>query len=243
LSALWPQRLFGLFGRRKTAVESAADAVYALVRKAVKRGGRVRVEDLLSASASVVGEACIAAAGDFDPRRHEHIPGSHIFSDRANALFCGDKPWEDAPPESIAGTLRESLTAAGFTRKDFPVLEEVIGFFVANIGKEEDWGRVPLSVPEDHRPYIMPLQIAYETREAVDKALSPLGDDAMARLMACTQALAKALMQTKDVLSRLVATTLALETVNGMAKTAPMTRVAMMMLMDKARAGSGGAAV
>ena len=80
-------------------------------------------------------------------------------------------------------------------------------------------------------------------REAVDKALSALGEDAMSRLQACTQALAMALIQTKDVLSRLVATTLALETVNGMAKTAPMTRAAMMMLMDKARAGSSGAAV
>ncbi len=243
MSGLWAQRLLGLFGRRKSAVESAADAVYVLVCKAVKRGGRVRVEDLLSASASVVGEACIAAAGDFDPRLHEHIPGSRVFSDRANALLCGDKSWEDAPPASIAGTLRDSLTAAGFTRKDFPVLEDVFRLFVTNIGKEGEWGRVPLSVPENHRPYIMPLQIAYETREAVDKALSALGEDAMSRLQACTQALAKALIQTKDVLSRLVATTLALETVNGMAKTAPMTRAAMMMLMDKARAGSSGAAV
>jgi hypothetical protein len=52
------------------------------------------------------------------------------------------------------------------------------------------------------------------------------------RLRATTLALAKALCETRDILSRIVATTLAIETVNGMAKTA-MTDAAMASITEK----------
>jgi hypothetical protein len=226
-----------LFWKRQTPLEAGADGVHAAISKAVTRGGRIRVEELLSATAAVVGEAMIAAAGNYDPRQHDHIPGSRVLSGDVNRLFCDDKSLEDAPADSVVGVLRETVAACGFTHQDFPPLQDVVRHFVANIGKEEEWGRVPLSVPEDHRPYIMPLQIAYETRDAVDRALAALGGDVSQRLRATALALAKALCKTKDALDRRVATTLALETVNGMSKTAPMTRTAMALLMERARAG------
>lgn len=54
--------------KEKTPVETCADALYAALKSAVTQGGRIRVEDLISASAAVVGEAAIAEAGDLDPR-------------------------------------------------------------------------------------------------------------------------------------------------------------------------------
>jgi hypothetical protein len=226
-----------LFWKRKAPVEAGAAAVYAVVSKAVTRGGRVRVEELISATAAVVGEAMIAAAGDYDPRQHVHIPGARVFSDALNRLFCGDQDLAQAPPDSVVGVLRDRVAACGFIPEDFPPLKDVLGHFAANIGCEEDWGRVPLSVGDDHRPYIMPLQVAYETRDAVDKALTALAGDAPQRLRATSLALSKALCETKGILDRRTAMTLALETINGMSKTAPMTRAAMALLMEKARSG------
>jgi hypothetical protein len=47
--------------------------------------------------------------------------------------------------------------------------------------------------------------------------------------------LARALCETRDALTRIVATTLAIETVNGMSKTAPMTAVAMAKMLEAAK--------
>ena len=87
-----------------------------------------------------------------------------------------------------------------------------------------------MSVPKDNHPFIMPLRASCEMRPTVEKVLAPLGDDKRQKLHATTLALAEALCKTRDVLNRRVAITLALETVNGMAKTAPMTDAAMAKL-------------
>jgi hypothetical protein len=209
--------------------------LYAVLKSAVTQGGRIRVEDLISASASVVGEAAIANAGDLDPRQHTHVPGTRVFSTNVNRLICDDKSFDDAPPESIVGTLREKLLACGFTGADFPILNDVFKHFAANIGKNEDWGKVPLSIPKQHQPFLLPIRVAYETRAAVDQSLKPLGGNHSQRLRAATLALAKAICETRDVLSRTIATTLAIETVNGMSKTAPMTDAAIAAIKEKER--------
>ncbi len=79
----------------------------------------------------------------------------------------------------------------------------------------------------------MPLRAAYETRPIVDKIFAPLGDNQQQKFHAATFTLAETLCKTRDVLNRKIAITLALETVNGMAKTAPMTDAAM----EKIKAG------
>jgi hypothetical protein len=68
-----------MFWKRKGPVEKCADALYAALKGAVTQGGRIRVEELISAAAAIVGEAAIAKAGDFDPRRHDHPPGARVF--------------------------------------------------------------------------------------------------------------------------------------------------------------------
>lgn len=226
-----------MFWKRKERdpVEACSDTLYAVLKSAVTQGGRIRVEDLISASASVVGEAVIANAGDLDPRQHTHVPGTRVFSTNVNRLICDDKSFDDAPPESIVGTLREKLLGCGFTGADFPILNDVFKHFAANIGKNEDWGKVPLSVPKQHQPFLLPIRVAYETRAAVDQSLKPLGGNHSQRLRAATLALAKAICETRDVLSRTIATTLAIETVNGMSKTAPMTDAAIAAIKEKER--------
>jgi|SRR5579859_600766 len=219
--------------RQKDPVETCADALYTALKGVVTRERRIRVEDLISASGAVVGEAAIAEAGDLDPRRHNLVPGSRVFSTNVNRILCDDKSFDEAPPDSIVGTLREKLMDCGFTRADFPVLSEVFKYFAANIGKKEDWGKVPLSVPQRHHPFLLPLRVTYETRTIVDQSLGSIGPDPLKRLRATTLTLAKALCETRDILSRTIATTLAIETVNGMAKTAPMTDAAMATIAAK----------
>ena len=211
-------------------IESCAHALYKALANALTKDGRIRVEDLISAAASIVGEATLNAAGDFNPREHQFTPGARVFSDKANDLFCGDKDFNEAPAISIVGILSEKLPKCGFTKVDFPPLKEIFAYFAANIGKEEEWGKVPLSVPKDNHPFILPLRASYELRPTVDKIFTPLGDNQDQRLQAATFALAEVLCKTRDVLDRRIAITLALETVNGMAKTAPMTDAAMAKL-------------
>jgi hypothetical protein len=219
--------------KRKDPVETCADALYTALKGVVTQGGRIRVEDLISTSAAVVGEAAIAEAGDLDPRRHNLVPGSRVFSTNVNRILCDDKSFSEAPPDSIVGTLREKLIGCGFTHTDFPVLNDVFKYFAANIGKKEDWGKVPLSVPQQHYPFLLPLRVTYEARAIVDQSLGPIGADPSQRLRATTLTLARALCETRDILSRTIATTLAIETVNGMAKTAPMTNAAMATISAK----------
>lgn len=229
-----------MFWRRKPRdpIESSADALYSELKRAVTQGGRIRVEDLISAAAAIVGEAAIAKAGDFDPRRHDLAPGQRVFSPKVNALICDDKSLEEAPAASIVGDLRDRLTGCGFALSDFPKLEDVFKHFAANIGKKEDWWRVPLSISREHHPFALPLRVAYEARAIVDGSLAPLGPDAANRLRAATAVLARALCETRDALARNVATTLAIETVNGMAKTVPITDAHMAKILEAVKTKS-----
>jgi hypothetical protein len=215
------------WNKKTTTVESCAHALYEALTKALTQNGRIHVEDLISAAAAIVGEKCIEAAGDFNPRDHQFSPGQRVFSQKANELFSGDKDINDAPTDSVVGVLCDKLLSNGFTKSDFPPsLKEIFTYFAANVGKPEDWGKVPLSIPKDNYPFIMPLRAAYELRLTVDKLFAPLGDDHKQKLQAATLALAETLCKTRDVLNRQIAIKLALETVNGMSKTAPMTDAA-----------------
>jgi hypothetical protein len=97
---------------------------------------------------------------------------------------------------------------------------------VANIGKKSDWGKVPLAVPEENQPSILPLQVVYETRAIVDRILQPLANP-KEKLRAAVLALAESLEAVQGVIDKKIALLLALQMVNGMSKTAPMTDEAM----------------
>lgn len=226
------------FGKKRDNGKLAGECGHSLFQSLVeglKAQGGVRAEDLIAAAASITGECCIEAAGDFNPRKHEFIPGSRVFSDKVNLLFSGDRPEtsvEAAPLTSIVGMLRDRLTVGGYDKNDFPSLKMIFEHFAANIGKESDWGKVPLAVPDENVPGILPLRVAYETRALVDASFKPLAS-AEDRLKASVIALAESLVAVRQVIDRKIALLLALQTVNGMAKTAPMTGTAMKAVQRK----------
>jgi hypothetical protein len=186
--------------------------------------GTVRPTEAISAMAAVVGERCIDAAGEYKVRAHSFVPGQRVFSDKANYLLCGDNPslrLNDIPPQSVFGILRDRLAGTVY-KNHFPDIEEVIGGFAARIGKPEDWGKVPVSLPEDQRPRRLPLRITFDSRSRVDQTLKAVSGDKTKCLRISTIALAMLLADSAHQADPAVALTLAFATANGMAKTAPM---------------------
>ena len=140
----------------------------------------------------------------------------------------------------MVGVLRDQLVAAGYRGEEFPDLKCVFEGFATRIGKDDDWGWVPLSVPADNRPHLMPLMVAFETRADVDRVLAAVRGDKAKALTASTLALADILGKVKDVIDHRAALLLAIETVNGMAKTAPMTDEAYQKVARVPASAPGG---
>jgi hypothetical protein len=213
--------------------DSAAQRIVDLLIGRLKEpDGRVRVEDLISAAAAVVGERCIETAGILDPRSHEFAPGSRVFSDTVNDLLCGNvsTKLEDFSPDTVFGRLRDDLTSQDFSASEFPDVENVFRTFASGVGRPEEWGWVPLSVDHDNRPFLMPLRIAYETRTVIDEICTGLKADHRRCLRIATRALAEVLIAVRQAIAPSVALLLAFETVNGMSKTAPMTPKAFSLM-------------
>lgn len=217
--------------------ENCADALFHALADGLKaKDGRIRAEDLITAAASITGELCIEAAGNFNPRKHEFVPGSRVFSDRVNEVFSGDSATEGVeaiPDKSVVGILRDKLLARGYAKSDFPSLKIVFEHFAANIGKQSEWGKVPLLVPDENKPLILPLRVNYETRALVDRSFQPL-TSTEERLRAASLALSKVLIAVQNAIDRKIALLLALQIVNGMSKTAPMTDEAMSAAKNRA---------
>ena len=206
-------------------LREAASALSELFEaKVIDADGRIRVEDLLSVAAAVCGEACIAAAGEIDPEHHGLEPGSAVLSDRVNAILVADAPDWSAAATSVFGIIRGGALAQGYAEADFPPITEPIRFFVAALGGGgAPWGFVPISVPEDHRPFVQPLRQAYELRAPARAVFAEQRMPAAEWPAASAFALVIELARVRDAIDHGVATRLVLETVNGMAKTAPMT--------------------
>ena len=158
--------LFERFRRSTDIDQPIRQKLVDLVLSALRdRDGRIRAEDAISAAATIVGERCIDAAGDFPLRGHELPPGSRAFSTRANELISGDVSEggvRQIPADSIVGVLRARLDSRLYADSEFPDLWEVFRQYAARIGDAADWGKVPLSVPENHLPFIPPLRVGYE---------------------------------------------------------------------------------
>jgi len=187
--------------------------------------GRIRVEDVLSAASAVCGEACIAAAGEFDPEQHEFTPGSAVLSDHINVLLAGDSSDWTGVGESVFGLIRTGALASGYSEAEFPAPAEVFRAFAAGIAGTEGagWGFVPLTVPADNQPRVQPIRAAYELRGPVRVALAKDGLTTRDWPAITALAVVSELGRVRDAIDHRVALTLVLETVNGMAKTAPMT--------------------
>lgn len=163
------------------------------------------------------------------------MPGSRIFSNNINKLLTGDvapKKLEAIPAGSVVGTMRDKLLASGYAEFDFPPLQVVFEHFAANIGNKADWGKVPLLVPDENKPVVLPLRVNYETRSIVDKAFQQLAEP-KERLRAASLTLCRVLIAVQNAIEKKTALLLALQVVNGMSKTAPMTDQAIAAAKNK----------
>jgi len=215
-----------------TAEENAAlrDKLVNLVFSGVRsEDNRIRVEDAVGAAAVIVAERCIDATGTPPLRDHELTPGSRVLSEAINGWICGDElELAKIPVQSVVGTLRACLDRQMYADSEFPNLKEVMTTFLNGIsGDGIEWGRVPLSVGKDHEPFILPLRVGYETRGIVDSILEPVLADKARCVTIAALSLGAILQQVAGAIDHKLVLTLALETVNGMAKTAPMTEKAM----------------
>ena len=207
------------------------DALF-LKAKAIAEGpkkGRYRCEDFISAAAAFAGEVCMRKAADFDFDNHSFTPGQRIFSQKVNIFLSGDlTEWRDVPIDSAFGGLYNVLTRSfeiAWPPETFPSIAEIYENFAKSRGHGAppvQWGYVPLTVSPDHFPQMPPLRAAFEIRRLA-LAISgqqPIPVDVLRGVsLGC---LIKTLIVTRSAIGKGVAIRLAMETINGMAKTAPV---------------------
>jgi hypothetical protein len=185
--------------------------------------GRVRVEDYLTVLGAMTGEAAVLASGVIDLETTDLPPGSPVFGDPMNQVLTGDTAnLASVPPESVVGILVAELVPSTFALEAMPPLEQLYANVAAGV-RSVEWGNVPLSVPADNAPSVLPIQVAFELRPAVDAAVLATQLEASRRHVLPTLALAEGLRQVQAAIDPAIAVRLALEVVFGMAKMAPMT--------------------
>ena len=193
--------------------------------------GMFRCEDMISATAAFVGECAMCNADELDVDNHPYAPGRAIFSQRINMVLSGDRTdWREVPITSTFGALYGILTHAGapggaWDPRIFPDIAGIYQSYAAARGPNApagQWGFVPLGVAPGHAPKMPPLRAAFELRRlafANRTAAFPSRTD----LSTVSQlALVKVLTKTRRAIAEAVAIKLAFETINGMAKTAPV---------------------
>jgi len=208
---------------------AAQELVKTFEAYATDADGRIRVEDLLSAASAACGEACLAAAEEVDPERHELTPGSAVLSDRVNGILAGDSVDPAAHAGGVFGIIRAGALAHGYVERDVPAFADVFRGYVAGIAQPDGpgWGFVPLSVGDDHLPRVQPVRAAYELRRPVRQVLAAHAIPTADWPGVCALALTVELRRVREAIDNGVALHLVFETVNGMAKTAPMTDEAL----------------
>jgi hypothetical protein len=205
-----------------TALEESVAAIDAAAMAQVRHERGMRVEDYVSALAAATGEAALVDAELFDIETTDLTPGRPVFGDATNHVLTGDVTvLADAPPDSVAGLLRDRLVPKVVPADAFGPLDRLYELVASGVGTTA-WGEVALTVPAANRPNIQPLRLAFEMRPAVEAAVTGL--DFTGRHVPCALALGQAIERTRDAIDVRVALTLALEVVFGMAKVVPMSR-------------------
>jgi len=235
--------LFGFLSRKAAPLDpKVAGQVYELGCAYVRDpDNRIHVEDLISALAAALGEACLRQVGQADIDDPRSIPGGRVLSDAVNDMLCGDQAdWAKAPAQSVFGIIHHYALVGGYAPADFPPMGEVFRAFVAGLARETEWGWVPLSTPEANRPIVRPLQAAYDLREPLESIWAQHKVAPGDRTGVLALALAKTLAAVREAIAPGIAVRLALETVNAMAKTYPVNATHMRQMKADA-AGDGPA--
>lgn len=185
----------------------------------------MRVEDYVTALAAVTGEAALVASGVIDIEATDIAPGAAVFGDTINEVLSGDSTdLAQVPADTVVGILVAELVPDTVSLDAFGSLERLYRHVAQNVGGSTEWGNVATSVPQENRPTVLPIRMAFELRAAVDAAVVQSGLPSGQRHVPCALALALGLTQVKGAIDMQIGLTLALEVVFGMAKVAPMSR-------------------
>jgi hypothetical protein len=198
-------------------------AQFALLRVQEPATKRVRAEDYIAVLAAVTGEAAIVASG-IDIESFPGTPGQGVFGNQINEVLSGDQADVGTVPSlSVLGILLSELVPATVPREYFGSIERLYRLVAANVGGVA-WGTVATSVPDDNRPSVIPLQVAFELRPAVDALMTQARLSPSLRHVLCALALADGLRQVRQAIDMRVAITLALEVAFGTAKMLPVSK-------------------
>jgi hypothetical protein len=206
------------------------------------RKGMFRCEDMISAAAAFAGECCLRKSAVIDFDNHNLTPGKRIFSDKINDVLSGDRTsWSEIPITSTFGTLYNALTHSeipngAWDPRLFPEVAEIYRQYAA--AGAPPWGYVPLTVAPVHTPKMPPLRAAFELRRLAFAHRTPEFPKPNDLLAISQFLLMKILMMTRTGIDEIVAIRLTFETLNGMAKTAPVLPKHMQEFAAKAPAGS-----
>ena len=193
--------------------------------------GPYRIEDLISAAAAFAGENILGQVDGSVLSDHQFRPGSPLFSEKANSLLSGSSSdWAAMPHLTAFARLYSILPhhpKFPYPYEAFPSPDAVYRHFAARrrdgVVSKEDWGTASLTIPTAHWPQKPPLRSAYELRQAVSRLW---GNDEPTPAVLCE--LAQLCLTQFLVIARTTkfspsfALVLAMETLNAMAKTAPM---------------------
>jgi hypothetical protein len=188
--------------------------------------GRYRSEEVISAIAAFAGECQMRRAGEVDFSTAKFTPGQAVFSARINNLLSGDQTgWASVPASSAFGSIFQILTHLSthpWSPSLFPNPADIYSTYAAAAGTARKWGFAPLSVPQQNHPRIPPLRAAFDLRNAVYKSGPHPQPSANELAAAAVMSLIKALIKVRGSIDDTVVLTLAFETLNALAKTAPV---------------------
>ncbi|WP_298508289.1 hypothetical protein [uncultured Kordia sp.] len=216
----------------KPSDEKLAKKLVEFVYNSVQTEKGVRVEDAICLISTIVAERCIEVTNEFSINDHEFEPGSAVFSEKMNETLVGPiaaENWNKLPKEAVFARIKTRINAH-FEDASFPSLTGIFENYAKNIN-ETAWGNLNLSVPEDNKPFFLPLQAGYETRKFVDKKIHL--ESAEKTLQIAIIAIGKILIETKMALDQSIALTMTFELINGMSKTATMTDQKMKELQSE----------
>jgi hypothetical protein len=226
-------------------ITDLTNALFKLAGEMARSPKGIRCEDFISAAAAFAGEVCMRKAADFDFDNSTFAPGKRVFSQKVNAVLSGDvTEWKDVPVTSAFGAIYNLLARSreiAWPPETFPGISQIYENFAKGLGhgaSPAQWGYVPLSLPPAHLPQMPPLRSAFELRQVAlgITGKQPIPTDALFAASSIT--LIKTLTVTRSAIDNAVAIRLALETMNGMAKTAPVLPRHMQEFAAQAKAGS-----
>jgi hypothetical protein len=214
------------------ALGALAAEVY---RVSIDAEKRYRPEDVISAAAAFVGECVMREAGDFDFERHTFDPGQAVFSPKVTGLLCGNEAdWNKMPDGRCTFrrlyVLLTSHPEQPWSRESFPDVRGIFSRYAAGRAKgvSWEWGTAVLSVPPNHYPSKRPLAAAFALRNFVRRRWPNENLTAEALLVMAELALVMIMTQMRPKIEPAIGLLLALETINSMAKTAPILRSQML---------------